>query len=441
MQIRDIHSELSALAKGGDVHWFCQRKSGYLLRLTNNYIHQSGYQDKVTVSIRVIRSGRIGLAETSDASRAGLARALGAAEKAAQVQEIELSACRLPVGSRASLASVKDFALASSVFSSIEASRKVKQSLDCVRRAGAHAHGYFSDYVWEFLAGNSVGLLRLHRSSGARFGLTVNRGVGSGYETFFHPDVRKIDFAEITRKALDHALVTEREIKIKPGRYPVILSPRAMAAFFTGFFEEWNGRKFLEKESFLIHYAKNAKKPLASSLWTINDDVAHPLQTGIPFDAEGETRKKVTLLRGGRFRNCVYDRWTAERFRIPSTGHALNLAGEEGALPLNVVVARGKNSLSAMIRKIRRGILIPNIWYHQIIEPSSWKVTGLTRGGAAWIEDGQIVGGLGRIRYMGSLLDALKCTTAMSREQYALKFRDVGALVFPYVQVDGLRIV
>jgi len=237
---------------------------------------------------------------------------------------------------------------------------------------------------------------------------------------------------------LKHACLTEREVKIRPGRYPVILAPRALAAFLSNFLEEWNGLRFQEKESFLIHCKS---KRFASSAWNVWDDVTHPLQTGIPFDAEGDGRKKIRLVKQGKFDHVVYDRWTAMKFRQKNTGHAINLSGEDGALPYNIVVDGGKVFLRDMIKRIKRGILIPNIWYHQIVNPSHWTVTGLTRGGAAWIEDGKIAGGLGRVRYLDDLLGALERTSSMSREQFALKVRDQGALVFPYVQIEDLRIV
>lgn len=435
MRIREIHQTLLKLSRGKQVHWFLQRKTGYLLRLTNNYIHQGGYQDKTSVSIRVIENGCFGLSETSDMSREGIANAIHVAERnvGATHWVARSEQGRVMTHERRS-----GRPSGSPLQSAESAAQKMKQALECVKQLGAHAHGYFSDNQWQSLVGNSQGLFLEHHSTGARFGLTVNRGIGSGYQTFFHPDSSQINFVEVTEEALKHACLTERPVSLKPGRYTVILAPRALAAFLSGFLEEWNGLRFHEKESFLIHH-KN--RPVASSAWTITDDIFHPLQTGAPFDTEGDPKKKVTLLKGGRLGSCVYDRWTAKRFRVKTTGHSVNLSGEEGALPFNTVIAGGKSPRLDMIKEIQRGILIPNIWYHQIADPSHWMVTGLTRGGAAWIENGKIAGGLGRIRYLDGLLGALKRTSQMSREQYALKVRDQGSLVLPYVQIEDLRIV
>lgn len=436
--LKQIHEILHQQTRGGQAHWLIRRKTGYLLRLTNNYIHQSGYQDQISVSLRLMRGERMGVAETSDVSRAGLGAVIAAAQKATEVAEAGSLKVREGRKENVHFDRVKDYFAAALAFSPQMASRKMLQALECVKQLGALAHGYFSSYEWQTLVGNSSGLNLEHSSTGTKFGLTVNRGIGSGYQTVYHPDARKINFFEIAEEALKHACLTERQVAIKPGRYPVILAPRALAAFLSNFLEEWNGLRFCEKESFLIHHRK---KPIGSKLWTVMDDVTHPLQTGAPFDVEGDARKKVALVNKGRFANCVYDRWTAERYRVKTTGHSLSLGGEEGALPYNIVVSGGKSSLGEMIRNIKRGILIPNIWYHQVVNPSHWTVTGLTRGGAAWILDGKIAGGLGRIRYLDGLLGALARTSVMSREQFAVKVRDSGVLVFPYVQIEDLRIV
>src|SRR3972149_3285935 len=85
--LKQIHEILCKQTKGAQVHWLVRRKTGYLLRLTNNYIHQSGYQDQISVALRLARGGRVGLAETSDTSRGGLDFLIQTAQKATEFAE------------------------------------------------------------------------------------------------------------------------------------------------------------------------------------------------------------------------------------------------------------------------------------------------------------------------------------------------------------------
>jgi len=71
---------------------------------------------------------------------------------------------------------------------------------------------------------------------------------------------------------------------------------------------------------------------------TIWDDVAHPLQTGSPFDGEGMQRRRVPLVEKGVVKRVVHARSTAERMKgseykdkvgpIQATGHGFALPNE-----------------------------------------------------------------------------------------------------------------
>ena len=87
---------------------------------------------------------------------------------------------------------------------------------------------------------------------------------------------------------------------------------------------------------------------------TIWDDVAHPLQTGSPFDGEGMRRQRVPLVENGVVKRVVYARATAERMKrseykdkvgpIAATGHGFPLPNEMGEMPLNIVFAPPQRS-------------------------------------------------------------------------------------------------
>ena len=80
------------------------------------------------------------------------------------------------------------------------------------------------------------------------------------------------------------------------------------------------------------------------SIW---DDVAHPLQSGSPFDGEGVPRKKVQLVEKGVVKRLVYSRGSAERMKkseyagnvgsIEATGHGFPIPNEIGEAPMNIV--------------------------------------------------------------------------------------------------------
>jgi predicted Zn-dependent protease len=159
---------------------------------------------------------------------------------------------------------------------------------------------------------------------------------------------------------------------------------------------------------------------------TIVDDVAHPLQSGSPFDGEGVTRKAIPLVEHGIIKHVVYARATAERMKkseyrekagpIEATGHGFPLPNEMGEMPLNIVfaLAGDPQSIEQMIASTERGILVTRLWYIREVEPFEKVLTGMTRDGTFLVENGRLQGGVRNFRFNESLIHMLSNVEAMS---------------------------
>jgi predicted Zn-dependent protease len=159
------------------------------------------------------------------------------------------------------------------------------------------------------------------------------------------------------------------------------------------------------------------------SIW---DDVAHPLQTGAPFDGEGMPRQRVPLVENGTVDRVVYARSTAERMKrseqkdkvgpIAATGHGFSLPNEMGEMPLNIVFAAPQDpqTLTQMIASTERGVLVTRLWYIREVDPYEKIVTGMTRDGTFLVEDGKVKKGVRNFRFNQSLIHMLTNVDAMS---------------------------
>src|SRR6202011_655289 len=135
------------------------------------------------------------------------------------------------------------------------------------------------------------------------------------------------------QKAVDSA----RPREIAAGKYTVILEPAAVLDIVGFMFWDYSGMAMLDQRSFLT--GRIGTKLFGDNI-TIWDDVAHPLQTGSPFDGEGMQRQRVGLVENGIVNRVVYARATAERMKrseykdkvgpIAATGHGFALPNEMG---------------------------------------------------------------------------------------------------------------
>jgi predicted Zn-dependent protease len=203
----------------------------------------------------------------------------------------------------------------------------------------------------------------------------------------------------------------------------VILEPAAVLDIVGFMFWDYSGMAILDQRSFLN--GRIGTRLFGDNV-TIFDDVAHPLQTGSPFDGEGVRRQKVTLVENGVVKRVVYARATAERMKrseykdkvgpIAATGHGFALPNEMGEMPLNIVFAsvRDPQTIEKMIATTERGVLVTRLWYIREVEPFEKMLTGMTRDGTFYIENGQVHGGIRNFRFNESLIHMLSNVEAMS---------------------------
>jgi len=123
----------------------------------------------------------------------------------------------------------------------------------------------------------------------------------------------------------------------------------------------------------------------------------------------------------------VYARATAEKMkkseqaskvgRIAPTGHGFPLPNEIGEAPMNIVFDAGpealRRSVDQMVASTDRGILVTRCWYIREVDPYEKILTGMTRDGTFYIEDGKLRHGLRNFRFNQSLIHMLSNVTEM----------------------------
>jgi predicted Zn-dependent protease len=188
-------------------------------------------------------------------------------------------------------------------------------------------------------------------------------------------------------------------------------------------FWDYSGMAILDQRSFLT--GRIGTRLFGDNI-TIVDDVAHPLQSGSPFDGEGVTRKTIPLVENGIIKRVVYARATAERMKKSeygekagpneATGHGFPLPNEMGEMPLNIVfaLAGDPQTIEQMIASTERGILVTRLWYIREVEPFEKVLTGMTRDGTFLVENGRLQGGVRNFRFNESLIHMLSNVETMS---------------------------
>jgi PmbA protein len=323
--------------------------------------------------------------------------------------------------------------------------RKVKtiqEILSLVKEKGFSASGAFSHGEVELIVVNSLGVEAYQKFSDLFLHLIVQNGKGSGYASFISRDLDQLQIEPLVKTAVAKAQGGS-PVQVEPGEYEVILEPEAVRELMV--FLGYLGFHALAVQEGRSFFCNEFGKKMVHEKVTIYDDGLDPQGLQVPFDFEGVPKQKVIFFEGGVAKNVTYDSLTAGKEGRESTGHGLIPSNTEGPIPINLFMQGGDSHLEEMIRSVRRGIYVTRFHYTNVVEPMKTVITGMTRDGTFWIEEGEIKNPVKNLRFTESVLKALSRVKAVSQGRklcssgsvYGRRF--INGTVAPAIQVDGFN--
>ncbi|MTV24352.1 TldD/PmbA family protein [Nitriliruptoraceae bacterium ZYF776] len=403
-----------------------------LTRFANSSIHQHVGEDTRQVAITVSVDGRTASTSTSDVDRAALGALVDRTIEAARVQPRDPGwpGATPPVevpraGNHDDETAAADpAARAALVAAFVEAGPALRAAGFCDTERTAAA--------FTSTAG--------HRARGQATRATLDgihqtdTSAGGAHATSFR--LADLDATAVGSLAADRARRSATAVDLDPGTYPVVLGPEAVATIATFLaFYGFNAKAHHEGASF-ARIGEPQFDP-AVTLAAAPDD---PRAIGLPFDAEGSPRRSYPLVEEGVTRHLAHDRRTAALAGDATTGDAVPGGEGFGAIPTTVLLAPGASSPDAMVASMERGLLVTQFHYCRILDPKSQVVTGLTRNGTFLVEDGEVVGAVGNLRFTQSFLGALAAGQVLAvgdDDRYADGEFGPGMVIAPSIQLAG----
>ncbi len=404
-ELRGIVETVLRLAKSTDaveteVH--VDEVADALTRFANNGIHQNVFEHVVTVSVRTVTGGRTARATTNrldeDSLRATIEASLSLAHSEPRDPRL------LPMPGRQRYRAVNRFIKATAALTPEERACAVRLACDLAAKKGQVAAGIFSSGQSQTAVGNSRGLFAPYSETHSQFSITMQEDPAASWAKADSADVREMHPQKLAERASEKAHLAVKTTELAPGRYTVILEPAAVLDLVGFMFYDFAATAVRDKRSCLNN--RMGKQLLGKNI-SISDDVFHPLQKGAPFDGEGMPRQRVLLLDRGVPKNLVYSRASAKIARRKPTGHGFALPNEYGEAPMNLVFGGGDSSVEKMMASTDRGLLVTRLWYIREVDPYEKVMTGMTRDGLFFVENGKVTGAVKNFRFNQSLIEML----------------------------------
>ncbi len=401
------------------------------------------------VLVRVARGKRVAEASASRLDRDALVDVVREASRAASVVPEQQEFAGFAGADEETGEAPLRYVGATATATADERVARLAPVLAAIREAGLVSAGALETASIAQCVATTRGLARAHDATTAGFKVwaleTPGAGGAAGYGGALHRDVRALDLAGQTARAIARCKMGADPIALDAGSYDVVMEPEAVSEML-----EWLGAIAFgaaEIEQGTSPAAGRAGERITGEAITITEDPldATDVGFGAPFDREGVWRRRVPLITSGVAREVLYDRLHAARMGARSTGSAivsdLGGGGSVGATSLHLAPGTAE-SVEELVAGVARGLYVCRLHYvNGFLEPRRAVMTGLTRDGCFLIEHGKLTRAVGNLRFTDSFLEGLGRCDGMTRARAAIPtwWSDAGACVVPAIRMRGFR--
>jgi predicted Zn-dependent protease len=351
------------------------------VRFALNNVSTSGIVDDIELAVQVAFGKRVGTATINQFDDASLERVVRRAEDLARLAPENPEF--MPAVKKQTYQATPTYTAATAAITPDYRAKVAADSIDPCKASKLVAAGYLEDQTSFVAFLNSNGNYGYQTSTSADYTCTVRTddGRGSGWVGHNVQDVANFRAGDEIRIAMRKASASADAKALEPGKYTVILEPAAAAglvAFMMYFFDARSadeGRSFLSKKGGGNKLGEQVYGPQVN-LFT---DPSYPDAAVYPWDDDGLPRSRMPIIENGKVVNLNYSRyWAQKQGKTAQAG------------PGNLIMSGGTKSTADLIKTTEKGILVSRTWYIRMVDPQTVLLTGLTRDGTFYIENGQI---------------------------------------------------
>jgi PmbA protein len=420
-------------------------ESSGFARFAASAVHQPTLIRDETVTLRVVRDGRVGCATTNRTDDDGLAAAAGHAAEAADSSPVDPGFAGLQ--EPAPVPAVEGYDEPTAVLSPEDQAEAAAEAIAAAPELGLY--GYYTSGVTEIAVASTTGLAVSQAMTDVSVLTLAATDDSSGYAEATSWRASDLDPAAVAREAAEKAVRTRGARPVEPQTFRAVLEPYAISELLFYFaFTSLNALALLEGRSYL---SGRLGEQLFDQSFTVWDEGLDRRNYPKSFDLEGVPKQRVLMVEEGVARDVVWDRRTARQAGNGhvSTGHALAPPAQAfGPIPFNLSMAEGDAaSVDELAERVGDGIYVTRLHYLGVVDPREGIITGMTRDGTFRIEDGKVTTPVVNLRFTTSfpalaagLLGLTKDVTLVNRSDFYDERYPFGTLV-PAVATDAFTIV
>jgi predicted Zn-dependent protease len=379
-QTKRICDRVLSLSKADECIVSVNGKRNGNIRFARNAVSTAGLIDDTSITVRVAFGKRQGTATINEFDDKSLEKVVRRAEDLARLAPENPEF--MPAVAKAQFRESNTFVKKTADIDPDIRAQAAAYSIEACRKKGLVAAGFLTDSTSFETIANSNGVFGHQVLTSLDFTCTIRTedGRGSGWVKRSARDLARFDPREAADVAIEKALRSVDAKALEPGRYTVILEPAATSDLLA-YMMNFDARRADEGRSFLSK--AGGKNRLGDKLFdqqvNIWTDPWNPDVPVLPWDDTMLPRERQDLIKDGRIASLDYSLFWAKQKGVRAVGS-----------PGNMIMGGTNKTTAELIANTKKGVLVTRTWYIRMVDPQSVALTGLTRDGTFYVENGKI---------------------------------------------------
>lgn len=297
----------------------------------------------------------------------------------------------------------------------------VQQAINKAKAMDATVSGMTEKHFGEYHLITKNGFVGCDSSTQFGHSMTLKKG---SVETKVDYDAKRFapfsldkDFARLAAQA--EALQGMQNFE--PEKIAVILRPGALQELI--WFMGWMMNRRQSDEGF-TPFTGQLDKPFFGEKFSWYSTLKHPELIANPFNGEGIAATELSWVEKGVLKTMPTNRYWAKQ------------VGCTPASVYNVYITGGDADEEAMMQMVPRGLIINRFWYIRTVDAKSGELTGMTRDGVLYFENGKVKHAINNLRFNEIPHDATRRILALGATELASS-----AMYVPTMLIDGFNFV
>ncbi len=225
------------------------------------------------------------------------------------------------------------------------------------------------------------------------------------------------DFAQLQAQA--EALADLHSFE--PQKIAVIMRPSALMELM--WFMGWMMNRRQSDEGF-TPFTDQLGKPFFGEKFSWFSTLKQPSLLARPYDYEGIASKEIAWVENGILTNMPTNRYWAKKVN-----------GTPGS-SYNIYIPGGNTSEEEMMQMVPRGLILNRLWYIRTVDAKTGELTGMTRDGVLYFENGKVQHAVNNLRFNEIPHDATRRILALGQPKLAS-----ASTLLPTLLIDNFNFV